>query len=751
MPISLSSINQIGLETQWYKVSNFGFTSVRVTESAPAYFHTFSGTQIPATVFFPDLQNLESGDFNGDGHTDVAITWSYWAHFFQRSDENLARTRLFFNDGKGNLVSNNTLFSITASRGGNLYNESAVADFNGDGKDDVVSAPAGLTGIGANSSFIAEPIALLLSGTNGVFFDATTNIGGQESGSAISGFWAHDISTGDFDKDGDVDFFSRNALFLNDGKGRFSNASNQLPANIADNSILRLASTAADFNGDGFDDLAVFAAGRNLISTTVAGYLMLSGGSANISQRAVTTLPHGPIGAADEIIRDAITGDIDRDGDIDIVVLASRDSGPGFNRGVSLQILENNGSGTFTDVSKARIDNSRLMDLTASGGDTATTAYGGSDVRLIDWNGDGHLDLFVTSGKGPSHGDRPLLNLFENDGTGRFTWKELDMLARVENKNIQGLEKNAAGPPLRQTGIADLNGDRMVDFISVIETQRSNFATDPEELTAYTILSKGVYGTGPAGLDGASVGAPGFNESYYLNTNPSAAAAVAQGAFTTGLAHYQAIGKAAGLKIFAPGTHVYGASGNDVIVLREGNERADGGAGIDTVVFSGNRSAYTVTNKNNLISVSGVSSKDELISIERLNFSDKKLTFDLDGNPGLVARTLGLVLGKSAVYNQQYMGLGIDALDNGMSQKDLMQIALQTVLGPAADNKAVVNLIFRNLTGSDADSANLSYFLGILDSGAMSRADLGVLAANHSLTANLIDLVGFAATGIEYI
>ena len=68
-----------------------------------------------------------------------------------------------------------------------------------------------------------------------------------------------------------------------------------------------------------------------------------------------------------------------------------------------------------------------------------------------------------------------------------------------------------------------------------------------------------------------------------------------------------------GLKSFAPFTKVHGYSGNDTIILREGDEIAfgyagkdtieggagndaiDGGAGVDTAIYKDASSAYTLT------------------------------------------------------------------------------------------------------------------------------------------------------------
>jgi hypothetical protein len=316
----------------------------------------------------------------------------------------------------------------------------------------------------------------------------------------------------------------------------------------------------------------------------------------------------------------------------------------------------------------------------------------------------------------------------------------------------------------------NLNNDRMIDFVSVVPTPRPNFATDPEELTAFMIMSKAVYGTGPKGVDGASVGAPGFNESYYLSNNASAATAVAQKQYATGLAHYLAVGKAAGLQSFAQGTHVYGATANDTITLREGNERAyadagndliiggpgndsiDGGAGVDTAKFSGNRATYTITRQSGTFVVSGPDGSDTLTAVERMEFNDRSIAYDLDGTAGFAARVLGAVFGRTTVTNATYAGIGIDLLDGGMSQQALMQLALQKKLGVTTPSNAdVVNLLYTNVIGAAPDATNFAYYKSLLDNGSITQAALGVLAANHALNATSINLVGLTQTGLEFI
>jgi hypothetical protein len=62
--------------------------------------------------------------------------------------------------------------------------------------------------------------------------------------------------------------------------------------------------------------------------------------------------------------------------------------------------------------------------------------------------------------------------------------------------------------------------------------------------------------------------------------------------------------------------------GNDILNSGRGNDILDGGLGIDTAVFAGNRSAYTLSHIGTKLIVTGPDGTDTLTNIEKLQFSD---------------------------------------------------------------------------------------------------------------------------------
>ncbi len=206
-----------------------------------------------------------------------------------------------------------------------------------------------------------------------------------------------------------------------------------------------------------------------------------------------------------------------------------------------------------------------------------------------------------------------------------------------------------------------------------------------------------------------------------------------------------------------------GGSGNDTITGNDanntisggaGNDTMDGGAGIDVAAFGVVRANYVITRAGATITVkcnSGNDGTDTLVSVERLKFSDFSVALDISGNAGTTAKILGAVFGKAAVANKEYAGIGLSLLDGGMSYLNLMQLAINAKLGASASNEAVVNLLYTNVVGTPPPVGDLAFFQGWLDSGAYTKASLGMLAADTALNTVNVNLIGLANNGLEYL
>ena len=194
----------------------------------------------------------------------------------------------------------------------------------------------------------------------------------------------------------------------------------------------------------------------------------------------------------------------------------------------------------------------------------------------------------------------------------------------------------------------------------------------------------------------------------------------------------------------------------DVYVSTASKDNFDGGPGMDTVVYSGNFADYVVKPDVSGIEVKSAAAtegSDWLLNIERLQFKDKGLAFDLDGNAGVAAKTLGLVFGSDAVGLPNYVGICLDLLDKqNYSPEQLMQAALSVRLGAdASDPGKVVDFLFVQLTGDTPSTKDKAGFVDLIANKTFSVESLAVAASELSFNPIATSLVGLASSGLPFI
>ena len=194
-----------------------------------------------------------------------------------------------------------------------------------------------------------------------------------------------------------------------------------------------------------------------------------------------------------------------------------------------------------------------------------------------------------------------------------------------------------------------------------------------------------------------------------------------------------------------------GLAGNDVLIGGLGDDQLNGGLGIDTAQFEGSYDRYKTSNSQSAFFVTDKGGNgqgmDVLINVERLKFLDKSVAIDLEGNAGKALKVIGAVLGKEAVKNPGFVGIGLSYLDNELSYSDLGLLAL-TAVG-ATSNDAIVSKLWFNLVGYAASASDKAPYIKMLADG-MKPGDLVVMAADLPLNAYNIGLVGLMQTGVEF-
>jgi len=189
--------------------------------------------------------------------------------------------------------------------------------------------------------------------------------------------------------------------------------------------------------------------------------------------------------------------------------------------------------------------------------------------------------------------------------------------------------------------------------------------------------------------------------------------------------------------------YLFAYDGDDVIVTGIGGDIVNGGSGVDRVIYPSEKFSVQQTDTGYLVG------DDTLENIERIEFSDVNVALDLDGSAGLTAKTLAAVIGEEGLSNREYVGIGLELFDAGQSLASVCELAL-TAVG-ATTNEAVVNLLYTNLYG-EAPTADVAQpFIDALNNGEYNKGVLASAAAELTDDLGVIDLVGLAETGIEYV
>ena len=398
-------------------------------------------------LYIPEVMGAGAGliDYDADGDLDVVLLQG---HPLAPGAPNASGLhRLYRNE----LVPSGRLQFTDRTAGSGLGGTSygmglATGDYDNDGDDDLY-----VTALGANT--------LYRNNGDGTFTDITAAAGVDD------GRWSTAAAFLDYDRDADLDLFVVNyldfsvsgnkqcfdpagtpdycgprqyrpvpdRLFRNDGDGRFTDVSESSGITKADGGGLGVA--VADYNRDGWLDLYVAndaMANQLWINTQKGGFVdegALSGAALNAGGN-----PEGSMGVA--------LGDYDRDGDEDLFVTNIIAE--------TFAFYVNDGLAGFEDRRVA-------ADLARP-----TAALTGFGADFLDFDNDGWLDLFATSGavniveaqRGQPVPYKMPNVLFRNLGNGRF--------ADVSRQAGESFQRPEVG---RAAAFGDIDNDGDIDVL----------------------------------------------------------------------------------------------------------------------------------------------------------------------------------------------------------------------------------------------------------------------------------------------
>jgi subtilisin-like proprotein convertase family protein len=206
----------------------------------------------------------------------------------------------------------------------------------------------------------------------------------------------------------------------------------------------------------------------------------------------------------------------------------------------------------------------------------------------------------------------------------------------------------------------------------------------------------------------------------------------------------------------AAANQLFGMRGNDRLSGGAGDDLIDGGAGLDTAQFAGPRGAYLLARVAGALTVSsGAEDTDMLRSVERLAFADRSLALDIGGNAGAAAKAIGALYGPRFLADRPLVGSLLALLDGGTGYAELVAglVAGNGFAQRAGSHSNIdfVRYVYRNVVGVDPPPGDLQYYAGLLNAGVFTQASLALLACETGLNAANVDLVGLAASGLEFV
>ena len=211
--------------------------------------------------------------------------------------------------------------------------------------------------------------------------------------------------------------------------------------------------------------------------------------------------------------------------------------------------------------------------------------------------------------------------------------------------------------------------------------------------------------------------------------------------------------------------NLVGTSTNEVFATGSGNDVIDGGAGTDTVTFTGTRAEHTIVKSGTGWTVSSpADGTDTIQNVERIKFSDTSVALDLtaSNSAGGIYRLYVALLNREPELGG--LGYWIDRADKGLSGESMAsefvyQEEFKNLYGitnlfdhyaTGNDLVGMIKAIYKNVFNRDADQGGLDFYVGMITSHERTLERVLAEFADSPEYKDRITLTGVLADGVAY-
>lgn len=194
-----------------------------------------------------------------------------------------------------------------------------------------------------------------------------------------------------------------------------------------------------------------------------------------------------------------------------------------------------------------------------------------------------------------------------------------------------------------------------------------------------------------------------------------------------------------------------GTAGNDTFAMAAGSAAIQGGAGLDTAVYSGvsdnfvlERGVYGFTVRDSSGAV------DNLINVERIRFDDTMVALDINGSAGQIYRLYQAAFDR--VPDVGGLAFWLARTDVGDSMMQIANYFSQNKeyidLYANTSNEQFVTKLYEHVLDRAPEGGGYDFWVGNLNSGATNRDE--VLTMFSESPENQANVIGSIVNGIEY-